>query len=74
MMSENRINSMPNTISNYLVPIESSTNTNLYEGTHKLAPIFRKAQADKRRTHHGSQTTRSFGAEEENKTAVGTPY
>ena len=63
MMPENRINSMPNTVSNYSVPIESSTNTNLYESTHTLAPIFRKAQSDKGRIHHESQTTRSFGAE-----------
>ena len=63
MMPENQINSIPNTISNYSVPIENSTNTNLYEGTLNLAPIFRKTQADKGRIHHGSQTTRSFGAE-----------
>ena len=73
MMPENRINSMPNTISNYSVPIEISTNTNLYESVHNLAPIFRKAQADKGRIHHGSQTTRSFGAERK-QTAAGTPY
>ena len=63
MIPGNRINSMPNTISNYSIPIESSTNTNLYEGTHNLAPILRKAQADKGRIRHGSPTTRSFGAE-----------
>ena len=63
VMQENQINSIPNTISNYSVPIENSTNTNLYESTHNLAPIFRKAQAGKGRIHYGSQTTRSFGAE-----------
>ena len=63
MSSENQIYSTPNTISKYSISIESFTNTNLYESTHNLAPIFRRAQADKGRIRHGLPTTRSFGAE-----------
>ena len=65
MIPENRIYSTPNTISKYSIPIESFSNTNLYESTHNLAPIFRRAQADKGRICHKSPTTRSFGAEKQ---------